>query len=58
MNKPEYDDEFLNLPIDATEKIKINTGKTTYSFTQDWVENEALKDVLVGLIADDLNKQL
>ncbi|MEA4895760.1 MAG: hypothetical protein VB064_10930 [Oscillospiraceae bacterium] len=31
----------------------IKTGKSTYTFTQSWVENEALKDILVGLIADD-----
>ncbi len=58
MNTPEFDNELKNASIDPSEKIKINTGRTTYSFTQDWVENEALKDVLVGLIADDLNKQL
>lgn len=39
------------------DKITIKTGKSTYSFTQSWVENSALKDILVGLIADDYNSQ-
>lgn len=38
------------------ERIKIVTGSSTYSFTPSWVQNESLKDILAGLIADDLNK--
>ncbi|NLW65042.1 MAG: hypothetical protein GXY26_02265 [Clostridiales bacterium] len=41
-------------PID---KIVFRTPSSTYSFTQSWVENKALNDILVGLIADDLTKQ-
>ena len=37
-------------PIDKT---TFNTGVSKYSFTQAWVENQSLKDILVGLIADD-----
>lgn len=43
--------------INSYDNMKIKTGSATYSFTQSWVENEALKDILVGLIAEDLNKQ-
>lgn len=44
-----------NAPTEP-ERIKIVTGSSTYSFTNSWVENEALKGVLAGLIAEDLNK--
>lgn len=40
------------------EITKIKTESGSYSFTQSWVENEALKDILVGLVADDLNRQI
>ena len=43
-----------NMEID---KITIKTPSSTYSFTQSWVENEELNGILVGLIADDLNRQ-
>lgn len=39
--------------INSEEKITFKTPKTTYSFSQSWIENEALKDILVDLIADD-----
>ncbi len=39
------------------EKTTIKTGSSSYTFTQSWIENEALKDILVGLIADDYNNQ-
>lgn len=38
------------------ERTVINTGKTKYSFTDSWVENDALKDILVGMISDDLKE--
>ena len=40
----------------SDDKITIKTGSSTYSFTQSWVENDALKDILAGLVADDLNR--
>ena len=40
-------------PIDKT---TIKTGQSTYSFSQAWVENEALKDILAGLVADDFKQ--
>ena len=43
--------------IGLSDKIQFKTGSSTYSFTQQWIENEALKDILVGLIANDYNKQ-
>jgi hypothetical protein len=39
------------------DKTTIKTGSSTYTFTQSWIENDALKDILVGLIADDYNNQ-
>lgn len=42
-----------NIPLSASDKITIKTGKTTYSFTQSWVENKALNDILVGMIVED-----
>ncbi len=41
--------------IDSPDRTVIKTGASTYTFTQSWVENEALRDILVGLIADDYN---
>lgn len=41
--------------IESFDKTTIKTGSTSYTFTQSWIENEALKDILVGLIADDYN---
>ncbi len=43
--------------IDSSDKIVFDTGISTYKFTKSWIENEALKDILVDLIADDY-KQL
>jgi len=43
--------------LDSSDRTVIKTGSSTYSFTNSWVENDALKDILVGLIVDDLNKQ-
>jgi len=37
--------------------ITIKTGKASYSFTQSWVENKALKDILVDMIAEDYNSR-
>jgi len=39
--------------VGPSEKTTINTGISTYSFTQSWIENPSLKDILVGLIAED-----
>lgn len=41
----------------SDDKITIKTPVTTYSFSQSWVDNEDLNGILVGLIADDFNKQ-
>jgi hypothetical protein len=43
-------------PVDAPERITFKTGSSSYSFSQAWVENSALKDILVGLIVDDYRK--
>ncbi len=32
----------------------FKTPTSTYRFTPSWVEHEGLKDILVGLISDDL----
>jgi len=32
----------------------FKTPNSTYRFTSSWVEHEGLKDILVGLISDDL----
>lgn len=45
-------------PKKSEERIKINTGSGSYSFTSDWTENEALRDILTGLVAEDLNRNL
>lgn len=45
-----------NEPERSEERIKINTGSSTYSFTEDWTKNEALRDILSGLVAEDLNR--
>ena len=42
---------------ESFDKTTIKTGISSYTFTQSWIENEALKDILVGLIADDYNNQ-
>jgi len=42
-----------NLPLSSSDKITIKTGISTYSFTQSWVENKALNDILVGMIVED-----
>jgi len=47
------DDGIRNESVNPYEKITINTGISKYSFTQSWIENPSLKDILVGLIADD-----
>ena len=39
--------------VSPSEKITIDTGVSKYSFTQSWIDNPALKDILVGLVADD-----
>lgn len=36
------------------EHTVIKTGKSTYRFTSDWTDNEALSSLLAGLVADDL----
>ena len=41
----------------SIDKTTIKTGSSSYTFSQDWIENEALKDILVGLIADDYKIQ-
>lgn len=46
-----------NNQVNSSDKITFKTGNSTYSFTKSWVENDALKDILVGLIVDDYNKQ-
>ncbi|MGI5986022.1 MAG: hypothetical protein GXY01_05585 [Clostridiales bacterium] len=52
-----YDNDEVKKEVgDSSEKITFKTGSTTYTFTQSWIENKALKDILVGLIADDYNK--
>lgn len=56
--KSDYNDETKNEAINPSDRTTIKTKSTTYSFTKSWIENEALKDILVGLIADDYNKQL
>lgn len=38
------------------EKMTFNTGVSKYSFTQAWLENQALKDILVDLIAEDYSR--
>lgn len=43
--------------FDSSDKIVYNTGISTYKFTKSWVENDALKDLLVDLIADDYKQQ-
>lgn len=45
-------------PNKSEERIKINTGSGSYSFTSAWTENEALRDILTGLVAEDLNRNL
>jgi len=40
--------------MDTSDKITFKTPKTTYSFSKSWIENEALKDILVDLIVEDL----
>lgn len=53
-----YNDEKMKKEAENTpDNIKIKTPSTTYSFTQSWVENKALNDILVDLIADDFSKQ-
>lgn len=37
-----------------TEKTVIKTGKATYRFDSDWTDNDALRSLLAGLVADDL----
>lgn len=38
------------------ERVVIKTGKSTYAYTKSWVENDALKDILVGLVAEDFKQ--
>lgn len=52
-----YNNEEKKKEINRPDKIVFKTPNTTYSFTQSWVENKALNDILVGLIADDFTKQ-
>lgn len=40
---------------DGSDMIVFKTPSSTYRFTPSWTENAGLKDILVGLIADDLN---
>ena len=42
---------------ESIDKTTIKTGNSSYTFTQSWVENEALKDILVGLVADDFSNK-
>ena len=47
-------DEAKKEIMNSSERIIIKTGSTTYNFSQSWVENKALKDILVDLIAEEL----
>lgn len=49
--KPERDGNVQ----DGADMIVFKTPSSTYRFTPSWTENVGLKDILVGLIADDLN---
>ncbi len=51
--KNDNNDEESRVVLDPAENTVIKTGRSTYRFNQSWIENEALKDILVGLIADD-----
>ena len=44
--------------LSSPDKIVIKTGRTKYSFTKAWTENEGLNKLLVDLVADDLNRSL
>lgn len=41
---------------DSPERITIKTGSSKYTFSPSWLENEGLRGILTGLVADDLNK--
>ena len=56
MKAAENDEAKKDMP-DSIERVVIKTGSSTYSFTESWVQNDALKDILVGLIVEDYNKQ-
>ncbi len=49
-------DETTKPAAESVSKTTIITGASSYSFTPSWLENQALKDILVGLIADDYHK--
>jgi hypothetical protein len=53
MKSDESKESNLEIP-DISDKITFKTPKTTYSFSQSWLDNEALKGILVDLIVDDL----
>jgi len=46
-------DGLKNPALGSSDKVTIKTGVSTYSFTQAWVENKALNDILVGMIVED-----
>ena len=47
-------DEAKKEIMNNSERIIIKTGSSTYNFSQSWIDNKALKDILVDLIADEL----
>lgn len=49
-------DETAKPIADSVSNTTIKTGVSSYSFSPSWLENQALKDILVGLIADDYNR--
>jgi hypothetical protein len=49
-------DETAKPIAESVSKTTIKTGVSSYSFSPSWLENQALKDILVGMIADDYHK--
>ena len=56
MTSDDYTEEKKEI-VKSIDKTTIKTGSSSYTFSQAWIENEALKDILVGLIADDYKIQ-
>ena len=42
--------------LSGQDMMVFKTPNSTYRFTPSWVEHDGLKDILVGLISDDLQK--
>lgn len=42
--------------LSEQDMMVFKTPSSTYRFTPSWVEHDGLKDILVGLISDDLKK--